>query len=214
MSVENILKLKNRVSSSFFSKDLLFSNTFLKSIIWPIAGTVFLFLNLPIPNILVLVIMAAGGPYMLYEIYKTGALEFAGGQSGNEITIFYIRSSRKLKVAQAEAVGQKWWSYKDGMGQVKTLDGTDYFFGKKRVYISGAGCPTTFSLEHAETANWLRDCGLRGWDEFKKAMEMIETGEDYEDCESFEEAYKDKGQDFINDVKKELGKGGEHSGRR
>lgn len=198
MSDEEIVEMKNKLKPRYLSKKVLFNRTLLKGLMFPVGGTVLLFFPLlAIPGWITLIV----GPfYMLYEIRNSGALELAEGQSGNEITVFYIRSSRKLKIIKAETIGQKWHNYKDAIGKVKVTDGSDYFFGKKKVFFSGAKVPITFPLELADKASEFREWGLRGWDELNKAMEIAnEKGYD-----SVEGAYNSLGQDLIRNTREEL----------
>lgn len=205
MEVSEILEMKEKINPGFLSRRVFFSNSFLQSIAFPIAGVALL--SLPfIPITFPWILLLFGPMYMDYKIWSSGALEFAGGQGGGEITVLYIRGSRKVKPTTAEAVGEDWFTYQDGLGNVKTVNGTDYYFHGTRVYLSGAGIPTTFSLEHAEKANWFRKIGLRDWKEFDKAMDMIDNHDDYKKYESLEDAYEEKEQEFVKDIRKELKK--------
>lgn len=207
MTVDKILELKDSVDPGLFSRRALFSDDCLKSFGFPIAGSFFLFTNL-LPSMIAWIILLAGPHYFLYKVWDAGALDFIYAQAGNEITIFYIRGSRKLKPTKAESMGENWWNYTDGLGKVKTTDSTDYYFNGTRVYFSGAGVPTTFSLELADKASWFREIGLRSWKEFDRAMTIT----DEKEYESLEKAYEDMGRDLIMQVRnKNRSEGGETS---
>lgn len=201
MDVEKILKLKQKLNPGFLSKRVFFSQKFMQSMAFPIVGTVMLIIPL-IPSVWAWVVLVLGPHYLLYEIWSSGALEFAGGQGAGEITVFYIMGSRKVKPVTAEIVGEKWFTYKGGLGHVKTLDTTDYYFHGKRIFFSGAKVPTTFSLEHAEKAHWFRRIGLRDWNELMEAMSIVEEAD--EDYDSFENAHRKIGRPLIEKVRNNL----------
>lgn len=205
MNIDKIVNMRQEINYGFFSSDLLLTGQFVKLLLIPIGGIVLLSLA-PLPKIIPLIIMAAGPPYALYKVWQSGCLSLAGGQPGSEITVLYIRSSSKLKIARAEAVGQKWWSYKGGTGRVKTTDNTDYTLGKRKVFISSSNCPVTFNLEQAQTANWLRDIGIRDWNEFKKGLELLDNEDQYNDYEMLEEVYEGEKQDLVQKIRNEVKK--------
>lgn len=198
LNTEQILELKNKLDPGFLSKRAFLSNSFLKSLLFPASGTVLIWLNFP--SIFVWPVLLFGPQYLLYMVWDSGALDFAGGQSGDEVDIFYITGSRKLKPTAAVAVGEKWWTYKDGLGNVKLTDGTDYYFHGNKVFLSGAGVSGTFSLEMADKATWFANIGLRDWRELKKAVEISEE----KNYDSLEEAHEDMGMDLIRKVRKRI----------
>lgn len=196
IEVDDILELKDSVDPGVFSRRALLSNESLKSFAFPAVGTFLLFTGL-LPSFFSWIILLAGPHYLLYKVWDSGALDFIYSQAGDEITIFYIRGSRKLNPTKAESIGEDWWNYTDGLGKVKTVDNTDYYFNGTRVYFSGAGVPTTFSLEFADKAHWFREIGLRSWEELDTAMSMVDNS----DYDSFEDAYREKGEDLIKAVR-------------
>lgn len=193
MQTKEILELKSSLDPGFLSSRVLLSSYFWKWMIFPVMGS-FLMYFLPSMSFIAWMIIFGGPVFMIYIIWQSGALDFAKGQGSSDITIFYIQGSRKLIVAEAESIGERWYSYKDGPGNVKTTDGTDYYLNGKKVYFSGAGVPTTFSLELANKAHELRELGLRTWREFEEVMKKIDNENEYD---SIEEALKEKGREYV-----------------
>lgn len=191
------------------------SGRFKKTMIPAIIGIVFIFIGkslLPPLVIVGLIPLFATVGLNLYFLHTSGVLKWAVSQKPNEITVLYILGSRNILPRPAEAVGQKWYDYKDLMGWVKTCDTTDYYFAGSRVFISSTEVETTFSLDHALKTKRFAKYGLRGYDDFEKATEMVDNQKNYDffegkdEFENVEQVLDSEGYVFIKAVRNQVDK--------